>query len=114
MVPVTDMKPVWVALIIATALMLSARTAFAETPAQVPSAPTVTNGGADHVGTVENALNIKEPEVVDPDIHDVDVEIRVPEVESPDVQVPEFETPEVEVPEVNIPDVEVPDIPGEQ
>ena len=100
MVPVTDMKPV----------MLSARTAVAETPAQVPSVPSATNVGADHVGTVEHALDIKEPQVVDPDIQDVEVEIRVPEVEAPDVQVPEVETPEVQVPEVQVPEMHLPEI----
>ena len=106
MVPVTDMKPVWVALIIATALMLSARTAVAETPAQVPSVTAATNGGSDQLGTTEHAPDIRGPEVVDPDIQDVGAEIEVRE--------PQVEPPEVEVPEVNIPDVEVPDIPGEQ
>jgi hypothetical protein len=109
MVPVADMKPVWVTLIIATALMLSARTAFAETPAKVPSVTAATNGGSDQLGTTEHAPDIRGPEVIDPDIQDVEVEIRVPEVEAPDVQVPEVETPEVQVPEMNLPEVEIPE-----
>lgn len=110
MVPVTDMKPLWVALIIATALMLSARTAVAETPAKVPSVPAATNGGSSQFGTVEHTPDIKEPMVVDPDIRDVEVEIRVPEVEAPEVNVPEVETPEVNVPEVNVPEANIPEL----
>jgi len=113
MVLVTDIKPVWVTLIIATAMVLSARTAFAESPAKVPSVPATVESSTGQVGTVENAPNIRQPEVVDPDIRDVDVEIRVPEVESPDVQVPEFEVPEVEVPDVNVPDIPDIDVPGQ-
>ena len=110
MVPITDMKPVWVTLIIAAALMLSARTAVAETPAKVPSVPAATNGSSGQPGTVEHALDIKEPTVVDPDIHDIEIEVREPEIETPDVQVPEVETPEVNVPEVNVPEANIPEL----
>jgi len=111
MVPVTDMKPVWVALIIATALMLSARTAFAETPAKVPSVTAATNGGSDQLGTTEHAPDIRGPEVVDPDIQDVgaEIEVREPQVEPPEVEVPVMEAPEVEVPSMNLPEVEIPE-----
>jgi len=62
MVPVTDMKPVWVALIIATALMLSAHTAFAETPAQVPSAPTTAyNSTRSDVALCESRKKVAAP-----------------------------------------------------